>query len=217
MKSLNITLWAFCLCLVFACKKAPKGEEAKVGEAENVEMVTGASTLALDATNSMIMWTGSKIAGEHSGTIKMNKGEVELKNNEVVGGRFAIDMKSITNTDMEGDQKANLEGHLMSEDFFDVAKFPRGEFEITKLTKLINDDSASHLVYGNLTLKGVTKSVGFKASINVSDNGVSVKTPSFTIDRTDFGIKYGSSKFFDDLKDKAISDKIGLTIQLRAS
>jgi len=68
-----------------------------------------------------------------------------------------------------------------------------------------------------LTMMGMTKSVTFPADVQVTDNGVSVATSDFTINRTDWGLKYGSASFFNDLKDKAINDNIGLSIRLRAT
>ena len=63
----------------------------------------------------------------------------------------------------------------------------------------------------------MTKSISFPASVDITEKGVSVATNDFTINRTDFGIKYGSASFFDGLKDKAINDNVGLKIQFRAS
>jgi len=72
-------------------------------------------------------------------------------------------------------------------------------------------------VTGNLTLNGVTKSISFPGSIDISERGVTLATNDFTINRTDFGMKYGSASFFDNLKDKAINDAVGLKIKFRAS
>ena len=85
------------------------------------------------------------------------------------------------------------------------------------MTALSGDADASHLVYGNLTMKDMTKEVGFKANVEVMDGKVTVTTPPFTIDRTQWGIKFRSASFFSDLQDKAISNDIGLKINLEAS
>ncbi len=217
MKLLQVFTLLLMIGLVTSCKKSPAGEEAKVGDAAEVETTQGNQRFNLDAGNSLIMWTGSKIGGQHTGTLKVTKGMINVEDGKVVGGKFAIDMTSINCTDLEGQTKADLEGHLKSADFFDVASHPRSVFEITKVTQLVNDPNASHLVYGNLTLTDVTKEIGFKAQIDITDNSITVSTPDFTINRTDFGVTYGSDKFFDNLKDKAISDEIGLSIKLRAS
>ena len=48
-----------------------------------------------------------------------------IEHGTLVGGQISIDMTSIENTDQEGKWKANLEGHLKSDDFFNVEKFPK--------------------------------------------------------------------------------------------
>ena len=45
---------------------------------------------------------------------------------------------------------------------------------------------------------------------------MNVSTDQFTFDRTKWGIKYNSASFFEGLKDKAISNDIGLKISLVA-
>ena len=65
-------------------------------------------------------------------------------------------------------------------------------------------------------MKGVTKEVGFKANITVTDGQVVVTTPQFTIDRTQWGVNYNSKSVFDNLGDNFINDEIGLRINLTA-
>ena len=218
MKSLKYLFLALGLCLFFACKNSPKAEAAVVSEASaEVSNLAGDQTYVVPQGSSKVNWVGTKVAGQHSGTIDISKGSLSLTDGKVTGGQFAINMSTVTCTDLDGEQKTNLEGHLKSEDFFDVANHPRGMFTITKVTELINNPSASHMVYGNLELKGVAKEVGFLTKIDVSDTMVKVATPNFSINRTDFGIKYGSSSFFDNLKDKAISDQVVISISLAAT
>jgi len=216
MKSLNIIVLFISLALLFSCNSKPAGEEASTTEAGKAAVATGKS-YQVNTANSAIMWTGSKIGGDHSGTLNLSDGSIAVEDGQVTGGSFTIDMNSIKNTDLAADKQGDLEGHLKNEDFFDVTKFPQGKFEITKITSVTGDPAASHLVYGNLTIKDVTKQVGFKTKINVTASGVQVTSPPFTIDRTEFNVKYGSDKFFDNLKDKAINDDISLKLNISAS
>lgn len=202
---------------VSSCKQDKAKNKAEVAAKEEVKEVLGASDYGVNASESLITWEGAKPTGKHAGTIALSNGSVKVENGEVVGGSFEIDMNSIICTDLEGEKKANLEGHLKSADFFDVAVHPKANFEIVKVAKLANDENASHLVYGNLTLKDVTKKIGFKASISNNNDNIKVSTPSFMINRADFNIKYGSKTFFDDLKDKFINDDMNMTINLVAS
>ncbi len=207
------------VAMVTSCK--PKGEKAETGEAEEVMEAVG-KDYAVSAAGSTIMWEGAKVSGKHKGTIGVKEGSVTFTDGALSGGKFTIDMNSITVLDLEGGKKAGLEGHLKGtaegkeDHFFNVAQFPTAMFEITKATKIMNNDDANYAVTGNLTLKDVSKSVSFRAQVDEANGSVSVSTPPFTIDRTEWGIQYGSSKFFDDLKDNAINDEIGLQIKLAA-
>lgn len=215
MKLLSkISLLSLVLIMSYSCKKK---SSAVTGEAAEVKTAVG-NDYTVDGVASKVMWSGSKIAGTHTGTLTVSEGKVTVNNGKVTGGTFTIDMGSLTNTDQEaGKGKEKLEGHLKSPDFFDVATYPTAKFEITKIAGLANDELGNTLVYGNLTLKDVSKEVAFKANINVSGDVVTVTCPVFNINRTDFGVKYGSASMMDVVKDKAISDEVGLSISLIAN
>ncbi|MBK9255288.1 MAG: YceI family protein [Saprospiraceae bacterium] len=207
--------------IAVSCKNKPAGDAAGVGEAGDVSQTTG-TVYTTDATLAKIAWEGSKPGGKHNGIISISEGSLTVTEGVVSGGTFTIDMNSINVADLEGKYKEDLEAHLKGTanegktDFFNVTQFPTAKFEITKVTELAGDAEGNALVYGNLTLLDVTKEVNFKATVSVSEDQVTVNTPPFTINRTDWGIKYGSKSFFDDLKDKFIEDNIGLSISLTA-
>ena len=75
-------------------------------------------------TGSDVHWWGYKIvkteASSHDGTVKVKSGNLVLKNGAVVGGDFVLDMTSINATDLSGEGKTKLEGHLKNGDFFEV-------------------------------------------------------------------------------------------------
>lgn len=150
---------------------------------------------------STIAWLGKKVTGEHTGTIAFKEGDVKLKNGALVGGKFVVDMNSINVTDLEGEYKGKLEGHLKSDDFFGTEKFPEATFVITSVK--------GNQVKGDLTIKGHTEKESF--TLITKDNTISGKV---VIDRTKFGIRYGSNSFFDNLKDKAINDEFELTVHV---
>jgi len=219
MKFLFRTVLLFAFFASLASCKQSTGEKAIVGEANEVvaKAKNSSTSYGVDLAASKVMWTGSKITGTHSGTISLSSGNILSDNGKITGGEFVLDMNSLTNTDMKaGDGKEDLEGHLKNEDFFDVPKYPTAKFVITKVTALEGDAAATHLVYGNLTMKDVTKEVGFKAKVSQSGGMINVSTPKFAINRTDWGIKYGSSSFADIAKDKAINNDIDLAIKLSA-
>lgn len=217
MKILFRTLLVFaCFASLASCKQTT-GEKAVVGEAKKVvEKAMTGSSYGVDLAASKVMWTGSKLTGStHTGTMNLSSGSLTSDNGAITGGEFVIDMNSVNTTDLEaGKGKEKLDGHLKSPDFFDVAAFPTAKFVITKVTTLDGDVDATHLVYGNLTLKDVTKEVGFKAKVTQGNGSVSVSTPKFVINRTDFNMQYGSQSFADIAKDKAISNDVELQINL---
>lgn len=221
MKNIVFTLLAStALLFTTSCKKAA-GDAAEVAEAAKVAVSTG-KTLAVNIGSSIVNWEGAKPTGTHTGTIALSSGEITVDGNMIEGGSFVLDMNSITCTDLEGDMKAGLESHLKGtaegkeDHFFNVAKYPTGTFEITKVTKVDGDEEATHLIYGNLTIKGVTKEVGFKALVGIGKDRIEVTTPPFTIDRTQWGVNYNSKTVFEGLGDKFVNDEIGLTIKLSA-
>jgi len=219
MKFLFRTLLLFTLVgSSIACKQST-GEKATVTEAkEVVQSAVKGMTYNVDLGTSNVSWTGSKKVGSgHTGTINLSSGSIHSNNGELTGGEFILDMNSITNTDMAAGQgKEKLEGHLKNADFFDVEKFNTAKFAITKVTALDGDAAATHMVYGNLTIKDMTKEIGFKAKVSQSNGAINVSTPKFSIDRTDFNVKYGSSSFFDLAKDKIINNEVDLQITLSA-
>lgn len=219
MKFLFRTVLLFALVGAIQSCKQSTGEKATVKEAaEVVKTAVAGNSYAVDLGASNVKWTGSKLAGsDHKGTISLSSGNIKSSNGELTGGEFVIDMNSINNTDMEAGQgKEKLEGHLKNADFFDVPQFPTAKFIISKVTALEGDANATHMVYGNLTIKDVTKEVGFKAKVTQGNGAINVSTPKFSINRTDWNIKYASSSFFDLAKDKVINNDIDLQITLSA-
>ncbi|WP_299113044.1 YceI family protein [uncultured Winogradskyella sp.] len=159
----------------------------------------------VDVETSKISWIGKKVTGSHEGTINLQSGVLKFDGKKLVGGSFVMDMSTINVTDMQGKGKANLEGHLKSDDFFGVEKHKTATLEITKVTNQYSD----YEVTGQLTIKGITKPISF--NMVIKENSASTK---LTIDRTKFDIKYGSASFIDNLKDKAISDDFELDVKL---
>jgi polyisoprenoid-binding protein YceI len=156
--------------------------------------------------NSKIAWKGYKVTGSHEGTIDIKFGFLNFNENILTGGELTIDMTSIITTDLEGEYKGKLEGHLKSDDFFGVEKNPISSLVFTNV-KATGKNSYS--ITGDLTIKGITNTVTFDLSVYGNK-----ATASLKIDRTMFDVKYGSSSFFDGLKDKAIYDEFDLIADL---
>lgn len=177
----------------------------------NVSAQSVSGSKSIDAEKSTIDWKGEKVTGQHTGTIALKSGSLEMKDNKLTGGSFVIDMTSIENTDLEGEYKGKLEGHLKSDDFFGVTTFPEASLVITKVkeTKKAN----VYEVTGNLTIKGITHPITFTATL-IDSNGTVVANTNIIVDRSKYDVRYGSGSFFDNLGDKTIYDDFTLTVNL---
>ena len=156
--------------------------------------------------NSKVVWKGYKVTGSHQGTIAIKSGHLNFNEDKLIGGAFTMDMSTISNSDLEGEYKGKLEGHLKSDDFFGVEKFPTATLIFTKVKA---SGKNSYEVTGDITIKGKTNSVTFDVSIYGNKANASLK-----IDRSKFDVKYGSTSFFEGLKDKAIYDDFDLVADL---
>jgi polyisoprenoid-binding protein YceI len=190
----------------------PVADKAIIGDAQTVLTEKG-KKYKVDPATSMVGWIGTKPSGKHTGTIKISEGTVNVKKGKIVSGNFTIDMNTIANTDMEGKGKDGLEGHLKSPDFFDVAANPTAKFEITGVAPVMANqkillEGATHNITGNLTLKGVTKSVTFPAAVMMDDKTLGAKA-DFNIDRTMWNMNYGA--------DGKVAKEINLTLDIKAA
>lgn len=171
-----------------------------------MSFTVNAQKLNVDTQKSTINWFGKKIGGQHEGSIKMLKGTLELKKGTIVSGQFVVDMNSINCTDIkDAGYNEKLVGHLKSDDFFGVEKFPTATLTITKATKFKNGKST---VTGTISIKGKTQPISFE--LNKKEN---TYTANVVIDRSKFDIRYGSTSFFDSLGDKAIDDIFTLDVK----
>lgn len=219
---LNVFLFATIGMSVISCKNEAKNE-TKAEEAREVKEASAeANTYEIIPEESTIEWKGTKpVGGGHNGTIAVANGEFRVKDKTIEGGKVMIDMNSISAEDLEGDDKKNLEAHLMGTiegkegDFFNVQEYPEATFEITGFEK----KDGKNWLTGNLTLKENTKSINIpvQTSFSNDDSEIKVMSESFTIDRTDWEINYGSKSVFDSLVgDNVISDDIELKIMVKA-
>lgn len=175
------------------------------------------TTLAINPEKSTIEWFGKKVFVDnysHKGTINLSKGSLIVDGGKLTGGMFEADMTSIKDTDLtDAKQNARLVGHLKSDDFFGVEKFPTATFKITKATP---KGGNQYDLTGDLTLKGKTSSITFPATVNINGKSATA-TAKLPVDRSKYDVKFGSKSFFADLVgDKVIADEFDLTVNLVA-
>ena len=125
-----------------------------------------------------------------SGTFGEYEANMETVNEDLSTAQVQATIKaaSVSTNNKQRDQ------HLQNGDFFEVEKYPAISFRSTKVEKL---DDEQYIVYGDLTLKGITKPV----KLNVEYSGVT-KDPwggqraGFTITgkiiRSEFGLSFNS-------------------------
>jgi polyisoprenoid-binding protein YceI len=191
---------------------------AQKAVSKKVTVPAAVATYKLQPQLSTLGWDGKAVTHGHNGTIQFSSGDLEVRNNMVVGGTAIVDMKTIKATDItDADNHAKFVGHMSSGDFFDAPAFPTSTFKITSVTPIAGAaaDADNATITGDMTIKGVTQKVSFPAKVGVK-NGVAAATGKVTIDRTKFGLKYGSKSFFDSIGDKAINDEFTLAFNVIA-
>lgn len=214
MKSttLKLTVMAFLAFGVFSCKNNENKEEQVLEAA--AEASETAISYEVDTDASVIKWEGKKPTATHYGTVKLSSGVLMANNGVFEAGSFVIDMATINDEDLEGDEKAYLEAHLKGTvegkegDFFDITKYPTASFELTG----IEGDT----VKGNLTIKDKTNPVEFTANVQVTDDELIIESEEFGLDRTKWGINFMSRSIFTDLGDKFVNDTMNITVYIVA-
>lgn len=168
----------------------PKAELSPTGEQENVRTANGNIYIA-DTSKTVIEWIGTKPVGKHHGTLRLSEGVLQISGDSITGGKFSISINSLQPDDKRSKSNATLKKHLLSDDFFDVMKFPVAMFEIIDVTHSVG--KAGYMVKGNLVLKDVTKSIAFPADVSIKNNRLEA-TANFNFDRTEWGMNYGNDK-----------------------
>ena len=221
MKKLTVFALAGAALMFTACndkKETVKDAQevaAKTGDAYNVDLAT-----------SKVDWKAFHKGGfaPRWGTLNLKSGEITVENDAVTSGEFVIDMTTLKvdpASVTEADKKpADLEAHLKNADFFDVEKQPTSDFKITAVADLAGElpkdavAGANKTVSGNLTLLGKTLNVSFPAKVTVADGKAAIEA-KFTVNRTDWGIKFGTDE--TDPAEWMISKDIEIGINVTAS
>jgi len=156
---------------------------------------------------STITWKAYKVTGSHEGIINLASGNLDFNGSVLTGGAFVVDMTTINTTDLEGEYKQKLDGHLHSDDFFGTATHKTASLEITSVKA---SGKNAYNATANLTIKNITKEVNFTISVYGSK-----ATANLKVDRSQFDVRYGSGSFFDNLGDKTIYDEFDLVVDLQ--
>jgi len=165
------------------------------------------------SSNSNVEWTGRKVTGAHNGTIGIKEGNFILNDGKIKGGNVVINTSTIKILDVtDPATNAQFAGHLASDDFFSIEKFPTASFDILTVREV--SDSIYYLE-GYLTIKDITHVVGFEATLENNRNAIKL-SGKLVIDRTKYDIKFRSGNFFKDLGDTLIYNDFELDFNITA-
>lgn len=172
----------------------------------------------VDTEHSSAEWTGRNPNGKHFGTVPISEGDLVVEQGKIQG-KFTVDLRSIENRDLE-DQglRQVLISHLQSEDFFLTRLFPQATFVMSAAEPLQDGflSSPNFSISGALSLRGVQSALTFPATVVFQEEDTLTAEAHFDLDRTRWGIIYGSSRFFHFLGKHLVFDLISLEIRIRA-
>jgi len=161
----------------------------------------------VDLDESRCEWTGRNLINKHRGTVAFSSGHLIFEEGRLVGGEVILDLKEIACSDLEGSPMHQvLIDHLQSDDFFDVENFPIITVSIDKMSQ--------GKTFASVTMKGVTHPVTLQTREGLNDDGLPVAQAFCSIDRTKWGVIYGSKKFFKRLAGHFVHDEIELDLRI---
>lgn len=170
------------------------------------------ATASLSAANFELLehrieWKGSTPIKSHEGLLSPKSFDVSLGADGTIDSlSVVIDMDSIDVTDITGNKRDKLMGHLRSEDFFFVSEYPTASFTMAEFK-----DGQLH---GTITIRGISK--GFTIPVNVEAAGENQWKLSgeFSFNRHDFDVNYQNSGLIGATKNKFIRKAIEVSVEL---
>jgi rhodanese-related sulfurtransferase len=175
----------------------------------------GEGLYVIEADKSIVEWTGRNINNRHHGRITISEGTVELVDGRPVAGRFVLDMHTVTNLDLQDvTWREMLQRHLMSDDFFDVEKYPATTFELRGASSIAScsPGTPNMEIAGSLTIKDTTLPLCFPAIVVLQEDGSIKAQATIQFDRTFWNVCYGSGKLYERLGMHLVNDLV--TVEL---
>lgn len=174
----------------------------------------GAATYSI--TDGVVTWLGKRTIGNrHTGTLNVSSGELKVNQGHLLSGKITLDMASINvNNIKDPGAKADLESHLKDSDFFEVKKYPIGEFVFDEVLPS-NLPDFNWVVSGQLTLKDITHPVNIPLKLAISNDELKAQSANFAINRTKWGVNFQSG-LLGTAKDKIIEDIVPLSFTVTA-
>lgn len=166
--------------------------------------------------SSVLRWVGRNDTKSHWGTMRFSGGELHFEQGRGTGF-VTVDMTSMANDDLAGSSwQTVLLQHLASEDFFHTSRFPEARLRITQLTPLEGASAGmpNYRLKGLAGIRGHEQPVEAEVSVrNILDaksgNKLAV-AGQINLDRTLWGVLYGSARYFRFLGMHKVDDLISL-------
>jgi polyisoprenoid-binding protein YceI len=156
-------------------------------------------TYTVDTTHSRVTFYVNHFGFSNSvGEFKLGDGTFVFDGDD--WSKSKVDARIPVQTLELGDAKWNA--HILSVDFLESAKYP----EITFFSKKVEKIDATHgKLYGDLTIKGVTKPVVLELTVNkigehpIRKTQAAGFTATATVKRTEFGVSMYAPAVADDV------------------
>lgn len=208
---MNRWYFFFVPVLAVACVGKHQSNAQKVSASPAVKQSINihADTLFINLKKSRVSWVATEMRGlkKRTGVISFKDGFLLSQHQQIVGGKFRVDMETIDVTDIPAHEKnarKNLLNHLKSNDFFNTTSYPISTLELISVQKTTNN---SLKISANLSIREVTKNICFFAQR--VDNHFST---NFTFNRLDWKIAYQGSWANQTLVDKDVELTIEIVI-----
>lgn len=172
-------------------------------------------TYRIDVEQSRLEWIGRNLNKRHYGRINIQNGELIIAGGRLAAGGIVLDMKSISDLDLQDPLWHDmLIAHLKSDDFFAVERFPTASFKLTGWVKQEGAplEAPNGVATGDLSIRDVTRSITFPAILAPQADGSIKAHAAFDIDRTLWKACYGSGKLFERLGMHLVHDIISLEL-----
>lgn len=192
--------------LIGACgTSAPEsGHDDNHGSEASANLADG--LYAITKVAPKVTWSAEKLAGDgHQGTLAVSGGKFKVVNGRIQDGVVNFDMTQIAVTNLTGEDKASLEGHLRSGAFFNVEAHPTAVLTVNGIE--------GSTLSASLDMNGVPVDYSIPVTISQTNvpgdqQGIAV-TGKFKLDRTKHNITY-RSQTFDDKLDWFIKDDVAV-------
>lgn len=172
----------------------------------------GTKDLNVSINDSVIVWTGTKVWGKHQGVVRISEGRINMKDQQIEGGYFVIDMNSIECTDIPDHEpvpKRRLENHLKDPDFFDVSRYPTAKFLITRVKPSPGNENTL-IATGDLTIKNTTRPIDIEIKTEKHTNELFIGRADIRFNRQQWDIS------FKGIGDEMVHDEVKLNVFIKA-